>query len=657
MSAIFHSAFLEALGFAIANSLWQMALIWFLYSIITFIGKPSATNEFRWAVAAQLAGFTWFICTLQFYYFKYLEVVAIPSNTQNTFFEVVIPSSPNSFHSILLKGIVYVEKMLPFLSFAYLLLLTFLLIRWGLMYNKTQALRRSGLSEAGTYWQEFISNIAEQLQISRRIQLFISQHIKSPMTIGFLKPIILVPLASLNKLSTEQLEAVLLHEMAHIKRYDYVLNIVLSVIEMLLFFNPFTQLLKKQIHSERENACDDWVLQFQYQPAMYAEALLQIAYASKETQAQHLSMMAVPKNGDLVMRVKRMIGVHEHSFNYTSQLLSLLLITIVLCSVTWLKPQKKEVYARAHQQTRTIVIEPVTAKVNNPFFNPVFFLQKPLQEAINNQITQAVGTRVQKEKNQTIEHAVWETIPPIAIKEIEKLDVAKIQKEVDQQIQHFEVPKPISLPSLLMIDSNDLVKLPLPLNIMKPAEWRNVKADISKAKADMQQVFLQQQKELALSNQQVKESIRKAFEELKRADIPLINKTNILNQLIAAQANIDRNLTAKNAEQFKKQKQQLILAESRLKKLDSLLTTIPDYDPYHYKTYEVATTDAPIKLSHAVFTAPVIVYQNVNPVKEDKQKKEITIIKHKNAITVTITKEKNETTDDATNIEIEISDN
>jgi bla regulator protein BlaR1 len=117
--------------------------------------------------------------------------------------------------------------------------------------------------------------------------------------------------ASINHLSTDQLEAVLLHELAHVKRYDYLVNIILSAVEIALFFNPFTQLLSKSIRKERENSCDDWVLQFRYRACDYAEALLRIASLQA---APVFAMAATGKKNELLTRVKRMIGEKENRF-------------------------------------------------------------------------------------------------------------------------------------------------------------------------------------------------------------------------------------------------------------------------------------------------------------------------------------------------------
>jgi bla regulator protein blaR1 len=255
MQAIFQSSFLQALGFAIANSLWQTALVWLLYSLLSNLLTMSAAIKYRLVVAAQILSFTWFIITLQFYYQQYQHAwqqSALRDNfSQNS---QAIQFTTNSLSSQIIKWMVMGEQLLPYLSMAYLLLILLLSIRWFFGYQNTQKVRKSGLAKMPAEWRVFVKKIAGQLHIKKEIRVYLSDLISTPMTIGFLKPIILIPLASINHLTTQQLEAVILHELAHIKRYDYPFNLILSVIDISLFFNPFTQLLSKQIKKKERIA-------------------------------------------------------------------------------------------------------------------------------------------------------------------------------------------------------------------------------------------------------------------------------------------------------------------------------------------------------------------------------------------------------------------
>lgn len=389
MQSFFQSAFLQSLGYAIANSLWQAALLWLVYMSISNIRLLSAALKYRLAVAAQVIGFGWFLVTFQFYYTQYSHALKVVPTVPQQNIQAIL-SSNTDISSRVINWMVKGEQLLPYVSMAYLLLMVFLCVRWMLGYRQTQLLRSNGLQKMPAEWRLFVTRIAQQLNIKKKVEIFLSATVQSPLTIGFLKPVILIPVASINHLTTDQLEAVLLHELAHIKRYDYLVNIVLSVVEISLFFNPFTQLLSKSIRKERENSCDDWVLQFQYDASVYAQALLRIACLQS---APAFAMAATGKKGELLTRVKRMIGEKENRFNYKKQLLAFLIVTGILSSIAWLNPHSqqnnKPVAGNAKTKNAAYAVEPMAVTVDNPLFNPVFFLSKPLKEEMEKNIASA----------------------------------------------------------------------------------------------------------------------------------------------------------------------------------------------------------------------------------------------------------------------------
>ena len=150
-----------------------------------------------------------------------------------------------------------------------------------------------------------------------------------------------MPVASLAHLTTAQVESILLHELAHIRRHDYLVNIFLQIAETTLFFNPFMRLLLKQVKQERENSCDDYVLQFSYSPKDYAKALLAVEHNKNPV------LLALAAKGNqsfqLLNRVKRMVAPQPKAFSYRQQLSLLLLLTILTLGFTIIVPHPKKV--------------------------------------------------------------------------------------------------------------------------------------------------------------------------------------------------------------------------------------------------------------------------------------------------------------------------
>jgi beta-lactamase regulating signal transducer with metallopeptidase domain len=415
MNVLANAVILQSLGYAIIHSLWQMALLWTAYSIITKTIQLSAKTKYFLAATIQIAGFVWFVFTCSFYFIQYNQsyhptALAI-TDISNV---VVVAYDTNNFRSVLLNVLVFAEKLLPYLSIAYLLVLTILFFQWLKNYSAAQTLKNTGLHKIDVHWKLYIKETAALLGIKSNVKIFLSEKITSPLTIGFLKPIILVPLASINYLSVTQMEAVLLHELAHIKRMDYLLNLLLSIIEIMLFFNPFTKAISKHIQSERENSCDDWVLQFKYNPTTYAEALLKVAVANTPST---ITMHAVSNKNSLLQRVRRMtVNQNSFSFNYQKHVAALLFILMAIVSITWLLPKHNKFNhqnnnsVKAVQKTNNIqddvfvYIKPMAAKISNPLFNPLFFFKQPLQEEINKNIVKTKQDNLKDNLNKTTEN-------------------------------------------------------------------------------------------------------------------------------------------------------------------------------------------------------------------------------------------------------------
>ena len=295
--------FLQAIGFAIANNLWQAAFIYILYEAISGTFKLNSSAKYVFAVIAQTIVFVVFLISINHFYI--LSFFAYKNNIplQNSFTLNVSSTTINNILNSITKNS---SVFLPYLAAIYLLSLAVLIIKWVFQYRNTQQYYYQTSPLFNSHWNNFIDDISHQLNINKKIQLFVSEKISGPITIGFFKPIILIPLATINHLSKEQMEAVLLHEIAHIKRHDYCINLFMTLIETILFFNPFIYFIRKKIQKEREHCCDDWVLAYHYAPAEYAEALLQLAYLSN-VKSSALSMNAVKNEGLLLSRVKRLL--------------------------------------------------------------------------------------------------------------------------------------------------------------------------------------------------------------------------------------------------------------------------------------------------------------------------------------------------------------
>lgn len=147
---------------------------------------------------------------------------------------------------------------------------------WGYVH----AISRHGHTEAPEQWVQLVARWAGQLEIRRRIRLLESRLVQAPMVVGHLKPIIFIPLGLINQLPPDEIESVLLHELAHIRRHDYLVNLMQQLSECVFFFNPGLLWVSSLLREERENCCDD---------------------------------IAIAQTGDRVRLVRALVRIKEHS--------------------------------------------------------------------------------------------------------------------------------------------------------------------------------------------------------------------------------------------------------------------------------------------------------------------------------------------------------
>ena len=293
--------FLQSLGWALINSLWQITLLWVVYQfIIVFFNRIKAAHKTSLAVFLTFSGFAWFIYT-------FISSLVAESNSITSFYNTGMISDTwwNYFAG----------KILPYASAAYLIILIAPVWQFIRNYRYVQIIRNTGIKKMDVAWKLYVRRTAGAMGIARDVKIWLSEWVTSPVTIGYLKPIILIPVAAVNNLTPHQLEAVILHELSHIYRYDYLLNLILSFIKTILYFNPFVKLLIKSIEKEREHSCDEIVMQFQYKPGEYASALLRL----EQNKNRQMVMAAAGKNHDLLNRIESILGMRNKGWNPVRQ--------------------------------------------------------------------------------------------------------------------------------------------------------------------------------------------------------------------------------------------------------------------------------------------------------------------------------------------------
>ena len=159
---------------------------------------------------------------------------------------------------------------------------------------------------ASTYWRDKITSLCKQLQISKPVMLLESEIINIPAVFGHIKPVIFIPLGLLANLPPEQVEASLIHELAHIRRNDYLVNFLQNMAETLFFFNPAVLWISALIREERENCCDDIAIGQTKDKKQFVRALLSFGELSVYNNSKHVIAFSGNRN-HLFNRIKRIV--------------------------------------------------------------------------------------------------------------------------------------------------------------------------------------------------------------------------------------------------------------------------------------------------------------------------------------------------------------
>ncbi|HRA88188.1 MAG TPA: M56 family metallopeptidase, partial [Planctomycetaceae bacterium] len=172
-------------------------------------------------------------------------------------------------------------------------------------WRTLRRLRRIGLSTPSEEVLAAFQRVSTQLGMRRVVNVYYSALAKGPLVVGYLRPIVLLPISLATSIPMAQLEAILAHELAHIRRHDFVINLLQTLVETLFFYHPAVWWLSHRIRIEREHCCDDLVIKRFNNAPDYGRALL----AVEQLQGQTTSLALGAKDGSLLERIRRIVSV------------------------------------------------------------------------------------------------------------------------------------------------------------------------------------------------------------------------------------------------------------------------------------------------------------------------------------------------------------
>ncbi len=208
----------------------------------------------------------------------------------------------------------WVGPHLPMLVLTWLCCVALMTIRMGLGLLWVARLDATASRELPHGWQSRFASLASKYALRRAVSLRVVADLATPMTAGWWRPIVFVPAALITGMPADLLEALLAHELAHIKRHDYIVNLMQTVIEVLLFFHPAVWWISRQIRTEREKVADDLAARTLGEPRRLALALQKL----EMLQPSGHSLAQAADGGSLPVRIKRLVSPHRRPVEWKS---------------------------------------------------------------------------------------------------------------------------------------------------------------------------------------------------------------------------------------------------------------------------------------------------------------------------------------------------
>ncbi len=261
------------IAWTIFHSLWQMSLVAILvFLILTRISKEKAALRYNVGLFGMFASVV--LTAITFAYYDQAQVHTITADLSNRIF--VVPGFTESQMITPLSGSInFIDNHAFVIALIWILgsFLFFTRFAGGVLYLKVLG-RGFTVDDPGV--TDIVQRLREHFNIFQNVDVIESSRVHSPMVFGFFKPVILFPVGLINHLSMEEVEIILLHEMAHISRNDYLVNTLQCVAETIFYYHPAMWWLSSTIRTERENCCDDLAMASMDHPVRYAKTLVKI---------------------------------------------------------------------------------------------------------------------------------------------------------------------------------------------------------------------------------------------------------------------------------------------------------------------------------------------------------------------------------------------
>ena len=300
----------RAFGWSLLHFVWQGAII-AVFLALVFKLLRSRSPQLRYMVACSALALMMIAPVITFAYLAIASHAAGHAITYVTAGKNPVIHLRDSFSgtadSWLTEIAASLDRLLPWVLAVWFAGVVFFLARFNVGLMLAERMKSIATEAVPAELQLLFSNLKHRLGITRPVRLANSALVQVPTVIGWLKPVVLIPLGCLTGLSPVQIEAIFAHELAHIQRHDYLVSVGQSFVEAILFYHPAVWWVSKQVRKERENCCDDLAVRACGDSLSYAKALSLL----EEYRSTYPVVSLGANGGALVMRIKRLLGYEE----------------------------------------------------------------------------------------------------------------------------------------------------------------------------------------------------------------------------------------------------------------------------------------------------------------------------------------------------------
>jgi beta-lactamase regulating signal transducer with metallopeptidase domain len=322
---------LEVLGWTLAHSLWQLLLVagilWLLFRIEAF---KSPQRRYSLGLSALFVILCLFTGTFIYEY----ELNNLPIDQ-----EIVVPVNALASEKLAVNALSFpeilsrkIEGALPYMVYFWLTGVMVYFFRHAGNFVALQQLKARAEEKVPQPLIQSANKIKQQFAIQFPVDFKLSREIRVPITYGILKPVILIPIGLMVQLSPAQLEAIIAHELAHIRRHDFAINLVQAALEILFFYHPAFWWINTLVKEAREHVADDMAIASGVKSIDLAHALAMVANQATE-QSPELAMAAHSSKFPLLNRIKRMLGKEPARFSYSPLITKTMLLTLIFSAI------------------------------------------------------------------------------------------------------------------------------------------------------------------------------------------------------------------------------------------------------------------------------------------------------------------------------------